>query len=374
MNKRMLIMLGLALVLFGGIFGYKSFVNRMIQDAFNSMGPETVTITSSTARLVQWVPQLEVVGTFQALQGADLSLEVGGLVRDISFENGQRVEAGQKLLSLDTEVVQAELEQFEATLRLAEMELERQQSLYAQRSISEAVLDRAMTEVDQARAAVAARQAMMSQRILRAPFSGRLGIRQVNPGQFLSPGTPVVSLQSLDPIYFEFTVPQRQLRQISVGAALNARSDAFPDIGFAGQINAIEPRINESTRSARVQATFENADQVLQPGMFAHADIDLGEPTRHLVVPRTAIRASTYGDSVFVIEDAEDGDGLRVSQRFVQTGLSRGDLITVVDGLEDGDRVASSGLLKLRNGTPVRIDDDPSVQPDENPNPRPQNS
>jgi len=374
MNKRMLIMLGIALVLFGGIFGYKAFVNNIIQDVFDNMGPETVTITASTVRAQQWVPQLEVVGTFKAVQGADLSLEIDGLIRDVSFENGQLVESGQRLLSLDTDVVQAELEQFEASLRLAEMELARQQKLFAQRSISEAVRDRAVIEVDQARAAVAAREAVIAQKVLRAPFSGRLGIREVNPGQFLPRGTPVVSLQSLDPIFFEFTVPQRQLRRISVGAELYARSDAVPEKNFTGTINAVESQVNESTRSVRMQATFDNPDQWLQPGMFAHADIDLGEPETHLVVPRTAIRASTYGDSVFLIDEAEDGEGLQVTQRFVQTGMSRGDLITIVDGVEDGDQVASSGLLKLQNGSPVRIDEDPSVQPDENPNPRPQNN
>src|SRR6056297_3159541 len=263
MNKRMLIMLGIALVLFGGIFGYKAFVNNIIQDVFDNMGPETVTITASTVRAQQWVPQLEVVGTFKAVQGADLSLEIDGLIRDVSFENGQLVESGQRLLSLDTDVVQAELEQFEASLRLAELELARQQKLFAQRSISEAVRDRAVIEVDQARAAVAAREAVIAQKVLRAPFSGRLGIREVNPGQFLPRGTPVVSLQSLDPIFFEFTVPQRQLRRISVGAELYARSDAFPEKNFTGTINAVESQVNESTRSVRMQATFDNPDQWL---------------------------------------------------------------------------------------------------------------
>jgi len=251
------------------------------------------------------------------------------------------------------------------------MELERQQRLYEQRSVSEAVLDRAVTETDQARAAVAAREAMIEQKILRAPFSGRLGIRQVNPGQFLSPGTPIVSLQSLDPIFFDFTLPQRELPRLAVGAELIARLDAFPDETFGGEITALEPRLNESTRTVRVQATFDNGDQRLRPGMFAHADLDLGDAEDRLVVPLTAVRSSTYGDSVFLIE-GQDED-LKVIQRFVRTGVSRGDLIVIVDGLEEGDRVASSGLLKLQNETPVRIDEDQSVQPSEDPDPRPEN-
>jgi len=374
MNKRFVIMLVLAGLLFGGIFGYKAFVNNIIQGVFDNMGPETVTITAATARIDDWVPQLEVVGTFQAVQGAELSLETDGLIREIFFENGQFVEQGQVLLSLDTAVDQAELDQLQASLRLAEMELERQQRLYDQRSISKAVLDRAITEVDQARAGVAAREAMIDQKSLRAPFSGRIGIRRVNVGQFLSRGTPVVSLQSLDPIFFEFTVPQRQLPGMAIGAPLHARTDAHPDSRFEGAINAIESTVDASTRTVRVQARFDNPEGQLKPGMFAHADLDLGEPEEQLVVPRTAIRASTYGDSVFVIGEAESGDGLQVTQRFVQTGLSRGDLITVTNGLEVGERIASSGLLKLQNGSPVRIDEDPSVQPAQDPSPNPQNN
>ncbi len=374
MNKRLIIMLILATALFGGIFGYKAFVSNIIQNVFDNMGPETVTTTAATARVEDWVPQLEVVGTFRAVQGAELSLETDGLVRELYFENGQVVEAGQELLALDTTVDEAELDQFEASLRLAEMELERQQRLFEQRSVSKAVLDRAVTEVDQARAGVAARQARIDQKILRAPFSGRLGIRQVNPGQFLPRGTPIVGLQSLDPIFFEFTVPQRQLPGMEIGAQLRARTDSRPEKTFVGTINAIEAEVDPSTRTVRVQALFENSEQQLKPGMFAHADINLGPAEQQLVVPQTSIRASTYGDSVFVIGETDGGDGLQVTQRFVQTGPSRGDLVTIEDGLEAGERIASSGLLKLQNGSPVQIDEDPSVQPAEDPSPNPQNN
>lgn len=371
MNKRMILMLVGVAVLFGGIFGYKAFVDRMIQDAFDNMDGETVTITASQVRSERWTPRVEAVGTFNPVRGAELSLEMGGIVREVSFENGQAVEAGQRLLTLETRVDEAELAQLEAALRLAEMELERQQRLYEQRSISKAALDRAATEADQARAAVAARQALIEQKILRAPFAGRVGIRRVNPGQFLPPGMPIVTLQSLEPIFFDFTLPQRQLPLLEVGSALSARVDAFPDRTFTGEITALEPRLDPSTRTVRVQATFENAGELLRPGMFAHADLELGEAEEVLVLPRTAIRASTYGDSVFEVED--DGDELKVVQRFVRTGISRGDLVAILDGVEEGARVASSGLLKLQNDTPVRIDDDEPVQPSEDPDPRPDN-
>ncbi|MEE4296439.1 MAG: efflux RND transporter periplasmic adaptor subunit [Wenzhouxiangella sp.] len=372
MNKRMILMLAAVTVLFGGIFGYKAFVDQMIQSAFDDMGPETVTVTASQVRSEQWTPQVEAIGTFNPVRGVELSLEMSGIVREVFFENGQSVEPGQRLLALDTSVDEARLTERQAALRLAELELERQRRLFQQRSISEAVLDRAAAEADQARAAVAASQASIDQKILRAPFTGRLGIRQVNPGQFLAPGSPIVSLQSLNPIFFDFTLPQRQLPLLSPGTRLVAGVDAFPDQTFSGEVTAIEPRVNESTRSFAVQATFDNSEERLRPGMFAHADLDLGAPREVLVVPRTAIRSSTYGDSVFVIED--EGEGLKVVQRFVRTGTARGDLIAVLDGLEAGDRVAASGLLKLQNNTPVQIDDDPDVQPSENPDPRPGNS
>lgn len=211
MNKRMVFMLLAAGLVFGGIFGYKAFIDRIIADIFDNMEPETVTITASTARMLDWTARFEAVGSFAPVQGAELTLERGGIVREIHFDNGQNVDAGQRLLSLDTRVDEAELDRLTASLRLAEMELERQQRLYDQRSISRAVLDRAETEAAQARAALAAQQALIEQKVLRAPFAGRVGIRQVNPGQFLAAGTPVVSLQALDPIFLDFTVPQRKL-------------------------------------------------------------------------------------------------------------------------------------------------------------------
>ena len=371
MNKRMIFMLLATGLLFGGIFGYKAFIDSIIAEVFDTMEPETETITASTARLIDWTPRFQAIGSFAPVQGAELTLEQPGIVREIHFENGQAVEAGQRLVSLDTRVDEAELERLQASLRLAELALERQQRLYEQRSVSRAALDQAETEAAQARAIVAAQQAVIDQKILRAPFSGRVGIRQVNPGQFLSAGAPVVSLQALDPIFLDFTVPQRKLPQLVTGSLVQARVDAFPGEEYEGRISALEPRLTESTRSVRVQAQIDNPDELLRPGMFAQVALDLGESTEVLVVPQTALRFATYGDSVFTIE--EDGDAKKVVRRFVRTGRTRGDLIGILDGLEEGTRVASSGLLKLQNNTPVRIDDDPDVQPSEDPDPRPDN-
>lgn len=371
MNQRMIFMLLASGLLFGGIFGFKAFIDGVIADFFDNMEPETQTITASSARLIDWTPRFETVGSFAPVQGAELSLEQGGIVREINFENGQPVAAGQRLIALDTRVDEAELAQMQASLRLAELELERQQRLYAQRSVSRAVLDRAETEVAQARAVVAAQQAVIDQKILRAPFAGRVGIRQVNPGQYLAPGAAVVSLQALDPIFLNFSAPQRMLPKLEQGAPVQARVDAFPGQVFHGRITALEPRVDESSRSLRIQARFDNADERLRPGMFAELLLDLGASAEVLVVPQTGIRFATYGNSVFTIEDSEDGQ--TVLRRFVQTGRTRGDLIEILDGLEAGSLIASSGLLRLQNNTPVRIDDDPDVQPSEDPDPRPAN-
>ncbi|TVS13382.1 MAG: efflux RND transporter periplasmic adaptor subunit [Wenzhouxiangella sp.] len=371
MNKRMILMLVLTALLFGGIFGYKAFVDQIISEVFDTMEPEVVTISTSEARSERWTPTTEAVGTFAPVKGAELTVEIGGIVREIHFENGQQVEAGQRLVSLDTRADEAELARLAAALRLAELDLSRQQKLLEQQSVSRAELDRAESEAEQARAAVAAAQAVIDQKTLKAPFSGRAGIRQVNPGQYISPGTAIVSLQSLDPIFIDFTLPQRRLPLLDNGLEVAVAVDAYPDESFAGQISAVEPRLSESTRTVRVQATLDNAGERLRPGMFGRVELALGEAEERIVVPQTALRFSTYGDSVFVVEGEDDDK--RVVQRFVRTGITRGDLIAIRDGLEVGDEVASSGLLKLQNDSRVRIDNDEDSRPTEDADPRPGN-
>ena len=373
MNKRLILMLTVVSLVFGGIFGFKWFGHYMMNQFFDSMEPEPATITVSTAQQVQWIPTAEAVGTFRATQGADLSTEVGGIVRAIHFSSGQRVSAGQRLLELDTEADAAELEQFEAALRLAELELTRHRRLFAQNSISEAEVERRASEVEQARAMVAAQQARIRQKILRAPFDGVVGIRQVDLGQYLSPGMPVVSLQTLNPIYLEFSLPEQRLALVQNGAPLQARVDAYSNQIFSGQITALEPRIRETTRTFQVQSTLANPEEKLRPGMFARVELSLGEAETLVVVPQTAIRFSTYGHSVFVLDENADNGENRVIQRFVRTGATRGDLIAITAGLEAGQQVASSGLLKLQNQARVMIDTDPNVRPSEDPDPRPAN-
>lgn len=216
-----------------------------------------------------------------------------------------------------------------------------------------------------------ARLALIDQKTLTAPFAGRAGIRRVNPGQFLSPGEPVVSLQSLDPITIDFNLPQRQLPMLVEGQRVRVSFDVFPDERFEGEISAIEPRLRESTRTVLVQARLNNPDERLRPGMFGRVELDLGSEEEVIVLPQTALRFATYGDSVFVIEE-KDGEKV-VSQRFVQTGGTRGDLVTIRDGLDEGTEVAASGLLKLQNNARVKIDNDENTRPSEDAEPRPSN-
>jgi len=376
MNKRLILMLLGVILLFGGIFGFKWFGNRMMNEFFDNMPVEAPTIAASSARLESWQPTLRAVGSFRAINGAVLSVELDGVVETIEFANGQPVARGQVLVRLDTAVDEADLDSLRAALRLAEIELERQQRLLRQRSTSEAERDRAEADRDQAAARVRAQQARVEQKIVRAPFDGIAGIRQVNLGQFVTPGDPVVAVQALDPIWFDFEVPESELARLTEDMQVTVRVDAWPQQRFAGRISAIEPGVRESTRTVTVQGTFDNPDGRLRPGMFGGAEVTVGSPEQRVVVPQTAIRYSPYGNSVFVIEEAniEGSDARhRVRQRFVRTGETRGDLIAIDEGLEPGQRVASAGLLKLENNLPVLISDHESTRPSEDPEPRPEN-
>lgn len=372
MNKRMIVMLIGVGILFGGIFGYKAFVNAMIDDFFDNMPAPTATITAGEARHMSWTRQLEAVGSFSPVQGAMLTTEVGGIVREIRFESGSTVDTGAVLAILDSETDQARLRSLESAQRLAALELERARLLASRNNISEAELQRRESEADQAVAALNEQRARLAQKTLRAPFSGQLGIRQVNVGQYISPGDPVVSLQSVNPIYVNFSLPERQVAEIRRGQELTVRVDAR-DSQFSGTVNAIEPSIRDSTRTFETQALVENPDGLLRAGMFGRVSLNIGQPDDVVVAPLSGVSFSPYGNSVFVITEDDDGQ-LRVNRRFIQTGARRGDLVVVTEGLEPGDRLATSGLLKLRNDAVVTISDDPAVQPREEMAPQPDNT
>lgn len=370
MNRRFFLMLFAVILVFGGIFGFKAFIDTQIDAFFDAMPVPTATITATVARVDHWTPEIRAIGSLEAVQGATLSTEVGGIVREILFQPGSEVMEGTPLLRLDTETDRAELVSLEAAARLADQEWQRARRLAAEQNISEAELQRRRSELDQARAAVATQQARINQRSLRAPFDGVLGIRRVNLGQFVSPGDPVVTLESVDPIYVNFTLAERRLGHVSTGQPIQVRVDAF-DETFEGVISAIEPRVRTDSRSFEVQALLANPERRLRAGQFARVTLATGDAEAVIVLPQTAIRFNPFGNSVFVLYEDDEGQ-LRVRERFVETGERRGDLIRILDGLEAGERVASSGLLKLQNETPVEITE--QAQPSEDPDPRPGNA
>jgi membrane fusion protein, multidrug efflux system len=370
MTRRFFLMLLAVTLVLGGIFGFKAFMDSQINAFFDAMPVPTATITATEARVDYWVPEIRAIGSLEAVQGAVLSTEVGGIVREILLEPGSEVTEGTELLRLDTETDRAELVSMEAAARLAEQEWQRARRLAEEQNISEAELQRRRSELDQARAAVAAQQARINQRSLRAPFDGVLGIRRVNLGQFVSPGEPIVTLESVDPIFVNFTLAEGRLGQVSTDQTVQVRVDAFAET-FEGRISAIEPRVRTESRSFEVQAILANPEQRLRAGQFARVTLATGEPEAALVLPQTAVRFNPFGNSVFVLYEDDEGQ-LRVRERFVLTGERRGDLIRILDGLEEGERVASSGLLKLQNETPVEITEE--AQPSEDSDPRPDNA
>ncbi len=374
MKKRMILMLAAMALLFGGIFGFKAVGNYFMNQFFDTMSEPAATVTATEVSEDNWTPALRAVGTFLARNGAELTTEAAGIVSGIHFESGTAVEAGQRLVSLDTEADEAELERLAAAAELAVLERERASRLFRDNSISESEVERRASEAAQARAAVRVQEARIRQKTLRSPFDGIAGIRKVNLGQYVSPGTPMVAVESLDPLYLNFTLPEQRLTEVRTGQKVEARVDAFPGETFTGEVTALEPGVRESTRTFDIQATFANPEGRLRPGMFARIDLTTGEPSAVRVIPQTAVQFNPYGNSVFVIaEDDDDAGRLRARQRFVRTGERRGDLVTVVEGLEAGERVATSGLLKLRNNAPVEISENGDLQPSADRAPTPAN-
>jgi membrane fusion protein, multidrug efflux system len=373
MNRRMLIVLSVCLVLFGGIFGFKAFVSRMMTQAFDNMPQPPATVSATTVRQESWPSDLAAVGTLRAVAETDVTTEASGIVERIEFQSGDPVAAGAVLVTLDSSTDRAQLSALEAQERLAEQELERIKQLYERRVSSKADLDSSDAQAASARANVEAQRARIAQKVIRAPFAGVLGIRKIDLGQYLSPGTPIVTLQALDEIYVDFRLPQQLLGQVQEGQHVNVMIEAFGDQSFGGVIAAIEAKVDVSTRNFLTRATLANAEHMLKPGMFARIEISLGAAQDVLVVPQTAVSYNPYGDSVWVIQEAEGGSsGLIAQRRVVKTGRRRGDLVDVTQGLSAGEQVATSGLLKLRNGVTVLINND--VQPSADLAPTPPNS
>lgn len=377
MSKRMVGLLIVAVVVFGGVLGAKMFMNSMMNDFLDNMPVPPVTVSAARATQDRWIDSVTAVGSVEAVQGAELATQVGGIVDSIRFDSGSEVKTGDIILTLDGATDRAELKTLQSAARLAELERDRLKKLWERKSVSQSEYDQRQSELEQARARVVAQQTRIEQKALRAPYDGRLGIRQVNIGAYVSAGDPLIGLQALDPIFVDFTLPEQRYGEVRMGMTVTAEMDALGDKSFEGKITAIEPVIDADTRNFQLQATFKNTDQQLRPGMFARIALDVGEHRDVVLVPRTAISFRPYGNSVYVItesadEKGEDGKPIRtVKQRFVHTGQARGSLIAIDDGLEVGEQVATSGLLKLNGGARISINN--SVQPDAEIAPTPDN-
>ena len=360
MIKRMLIMLVLFGAVLGGLFGFKVFVNGKIKEAMAGMANMPQTVSATKAGSSDWQPAIDAVGSLRAVRGADLSLEVPGVVEEIMFQSGDEVQAGQILLRLRAEDEIARLQSLEATAQLAQITYDRDVKQLKAQAISQAVVDNDEANLRNAKAQVAQQKAIVDKKTLRAPFAGRLGLRQVDLGQFLSAGTVIATLQSLDPIFVDFLLPQQAVAQLAVGAKVEAKVDAFPDRMFTGKITAINPKIETASRNIQVRATLPNADQKLLPGMFATVQLDTGAAQRLVTLPQTAVSYNPYGSLVYLVDDKGKGaDGkpqLTARQVFVTTGATRGDQVAILKGVADGDMVVTSGQIKLRNGVPVIVD------------------
>lgn len=373
MIKRMAIMLVVTGVVLGGVFGYQALRSIMLKKYFASQGNPPQTVSTVEARYQDWQPRLEAVGTLRAVNGADLAPEVAGIVDKIYFESGQRVEAGTPLVQLRADDDVAKLDELKAAAHLAQVSYDRDLALRKNRTASQATLDAGAAKLKTAQAQVAAQEAVLARKTIRAPFAGELGIRAVDVGQYVKAGTNLVTLQAQDPIYIDFSLPQRQLNLLATGQAVTAKVDTFPGQVFTGKIHAINSRIDAATRNVQVRAVVNNPERKLRPGMYATVDIAVGARERHITVPQTAISYNPYGNTVYLAaqngKNAQGHPKFVARQIFVTTGARRGDQIAVLKGIKEGEQVVTAGQIKLRNGTPLLINN--AVQPANNPNPIP---
>ncbi|HEV2265062.1 MAG TPA: efflux RND transporter periplasmic adaptor subunit [Stellaceae bacterium] len=372
--KRMIIMLALAAVVLIIIFGYEAFKSYMISKFMRSFANPPQTVSTIVATTQEWQPTTTAVGSLRAVNGADLSLEVAGVVDKIYFDSGNDVSAGTVLMTLRSEDDVAKLHALQATADLDAINLARDEKQLKVNAVSKAQVDTDSATLRNAQAQVAEQQAVVDKKTLRAPFAGHLGIRAVDVGQYLNAGTTIVTLQALDPIYVDFTLPQQALSEIREGQLMTATVDTYPDQSFTGKITAINPLVDVATRNVSVRATLANPDHLLLPGMYAKVTIDVGSEERYVTLPQTAIIYNPYGNTVYLVEDkGKDAQGhpqLQAQQAFVTTGPTRGDQVAILKGVDAGATVVTAGQMKLRNGSPVIVNN--SVVPANSPNPRPQ--
>ncbi|HLG89729.1 MAG TPA: efflux RND transporter periplasmic adaptor subunit [Alphaproteobacteria bacterium] len=357
MSKRMIVMLVAVAVVFGGIFGFISFGHYMRDKFMHAMGVPPQTVSTMRADTQDWQPKLIAVGSLRAVNGTNLSPQVAGTVSAIHFESGADVKAGTLLIELAQSDDLGKLRSLQATAALDRITLERDQKQLQVHAVSQQVVDTDEQNLKNAQGQVDQQQATLDYKNIRAPFDGRIGVRQVDLGQYLAPGTTIATLQSLDPIYVDFYLPQQALSQLKVGLPVTVSVDAYPDRSFDGEITAINPLVDSSTRNIQIRATLKNPDHLLLPGMYGKVEITTGQAQRYVTLPTTAVAFNSFGDTVFVVDDkGKDDKGnpkLVARQIVVTTGMTRGDQVAVLSGVKQGDIVVTAGQMKLRNGVPV---------------------
>ncbi|KXU84868.1 efflux transporter periplasmic adaptor subunit [Paraburkholderia monticola] len=375
MTKRMVIMLISVGLLLAALVGFNLFRAHMFAKFMAGNTAPPATVSAVIVHYQSWQPQLTAVGSLRAVRGVDVTTEVAGLVREVAFASGQEAKAGQILVRLNADSDVALLQSLQAAAELAQTVYERDRAQYDIKAIAKAQLDADAADLKGKKAQVAQQQALVDKKTIRAPFAGRLGITTINPGQYLNPGDAIVTLQAIDPIYADFSVPQQQLGQLAIGATVDIDTNAYSGQTFTGKIQSLSPKVDSATRNVQIEASVDNRERKLLPGMYANVKIDSGAAARYLTLPQTAITYNPYGATVFVVKPGTQpnaqGKTLPVAQQvFVTPGPTRGDQVAILKGVDEGTQVVTSGQIKLKNGTPLIIDN--RVQPSDSPNPAPQ--
>jgi membrane fusion protein, multidrug efflux system len=376
MLKRMILMLVVVLAVVGGLGFYKY---RQVSAAIavgKSYAPPPTAVTTLVAKRETWPSTLNVIGTAQAIQGVTVSADLPGTVDKINFESGKQVKQGDILVELDTRQERAQLAAAEADYELAKITYARQQQLVKEGVVARTEYDNALAQEKSTEAKVGEMKATIERKTIRAPFTGVLGLRQVNLGQYLAAGQAIVSLQALNPIYVNFGVPQQSTSQMKIGRSLRITSDDLPGVEFSGRVTAVDSVVDQTTRNIQVQATLTNPGGRLRPGMFVQVQVSVGESRNVISLPASAINYAPYGDSVYVVAEMQNPTTHKtykgVRQQFVKVDGNRGDQVAVVSGVNPGDEIVSSGVFKLRNGAEVQVNN--QVIPSNNPKPKPEDS
>ncbi len=360
MKRPMMIMLIALGILFGTIFAYKIFTNVMNKRFLNSLAAtSTNTVSSTTVKTMEWQDRVKAVGSLRAIKGVNVTTEQAGLVQHILFTPGSTVQENDVLVELNADVEKGQLASLDAQAKLAKITYDRDYAQYGIHAVSKQLVDTDFQNWKSLQGQVAEQEAVVQKKIIRAPFTGKIGINKVNPGQYLNAGDTIASLQTIDPIYVDFNIPQQQLADIRKGQQVVVNTDTAPEVRGTGVVTTIDPAIDTTTRNVTIEGTIPNKKGELTPGMFVNTEVTVGQPKKFLTLPQMAISYNSYGDIVYVLtptKDKKDKDTIyTANQRFVVVGQVRGDQVQILKGLKDGQLVVTSGQMKLHNGARVTI-------------------